>query len=128
MFPHLAERVVMVSATKSGHGQVADNVAVINAVDMEPSKEVANISKMVATGVTGEKSPEKISAAVTVAELATTQPINSMILNGLSQTSLNGVSIQNGLATQNNVKAATGEEVGTFCFLFPFQYFCSPIF
>merc|ERR1719415_281219 len=34
-----------------------------------------------------------------------------MILNGLSQTSLNGVSIQNGLATQNNVKAATGEEV-----------------
>ena len=115
MFKHLTARVVMVSVTKSGHGQVADNVVVINAVDMEPikEKEVANISKMVATG---EKLPEMISAAgnVTVEELATTQPINSMILNGLSQTSLNGVSTQNGLATQNKVKAATGEEVDKF--------------
>jgi protein O-GlcNAc transferase len=109
MFPHLAERLVMMTGNNTG--AVADNVAVMNAVDIEPIKEVANISKVVAHGVTGEKSPEKIAAAVTVAELATTQPINSMILNGLSQTSVNGVNIQNGLATQNNVKAATGEEV-----------------
>merc|ERR1712025_471105 len=47
----------------------------------------------------------------TVAELATTQGINSMILNGQLQTSVNGVNIQNGLATQINAKAATGEEI-----------------
>merc|ERR1712241_323887 len=50
-------------------------------------------------------------ANVTVAELATTQGINSMILNGQLQTSVNGVNIQNGLATQINAKAATGEEI-----------------
>ena len=34
-----------------------------------------------------------------------------MILNGQMQTSVNGVNIQNGLATQINAKAATGEEI-----------------
>ena len=51
------------------------------------------------------------TAAVTVAELATTQPINNMIRDGQVQTNVNGVTIQNGLATQINAKAATGEEV-----------------
>jgi len=109
MFPHLAERVIM--ATSETSNNVADNVAIINAVDIEPIKDLANLSKIISTGVTGEKSQvSKIDAVVTVAELATTQPINSMILNGLTQTSVNGVSIQNGLATQINVKTATGEE------------------
>merc|ERR1712107_33764 len=52
-----------------------------------------------------------MGAAVTVAELATTQPINNMIRDGQVQTNVNGVTIQNGLATQINAKAATGEEV-----------------
>merc|ERR1712122_461224 len=34
-----------------------------------------------------------------------------MIANGQLQTSVNGVNIQNGLATQINAKAATGEEI-----------------
>merc|ERR1719516_770583 len=59
----------------------------------------------------GKHKDEPVKAAVTVAELATTQPISSMILNGQLQTSVNGVNIQNGLATQINAKAATGEEV-----------------
>lgn len=109
MFPHLAERIVM--STSEGSNNVQDNVAIINAVDIEPIKDLAHISKIISTGVTGEKADlHKIDAVVTVAELATTQPINSMILNGLTNASVNGVSIQNGLATQINVKTATGEE------------------
>merc|ERR1719516_229106 len=59
----------------------------------------------------GKHKDEPVKAAVTVAELATTQPINNMIRDGQVQTNVNGVTIQNGLATQINAKAATGEEV-----------------
>merc|ERR1712061_811245 len=51
------------------------------------------------------------TAAVTVAELATTQPMGNMIRDGQVRTNVNGVTIQNGLATQIKAKAATGEEV-----------------
>merc|ERR1719174_2793159 len=54
---------------------------------------------------------EQVTADVTVAELPQTVAISSMIANGQLQTSVNGVNIQNGLATQINAKAATGEEV-----------------
>lgn len=52
----------------------------------------------------GTHKNETVKGSVTVAELVTTQPINSMILNGQLQTSVNGVNIQNGLATQINAK------------------------
>jgi hypothetical protein len=85
----------------------------------------------------GKHKNETVTASVTVAELPTTQvgattrfatydvdyvptpvatfgifhfslqPINSMILNGQLQTSVNGVNIQNGLATQINAKVRT---------------------
>jgi len=108
MFPHLKERIVMSESGIKGDGDVKDNVAVINAVDVAPIKEVANVIQVT---MEGRHKDETVKAAVTVAELATTQPINSMILNGQLQTSVNGVNIQNGLATQINAKAATGEEV-----------------
>merc|ERR1719270_1655130 len=85
-----------------------DNVAVINAVDTQPIKEVANLAKV---SMEANMGGEVHTAAVTVAELATTQPINNMIRDGQVQTNVNGVTIQNGLATQINAKAATGEEV-----------------
>ena len=50
-----------------------------------------------------------IKASVTVAELSTTQPINSMILNGQLNTNVNGINIQNGLATQINAKVSSIE-------------------
>merc|ERR1712013_542655 len=89
-------------------GNVQDNVAVINAVDIDPLKDVANMTQIT---MEGKHKDEAVKANVTVAELATTQGINSMILNGQLQTSVNGVNIQNGLATQINAKAATGEEI-----------------
>merc|ERR1712142_1274364 len=77
-------------------------------VDIDPLKDVANMTQAT---MEGKHKDEAVKANVTVAELATTQGINSMILNGQLQTSVNGVNIQNGLATQINAKAATGEEI-----------------
>merc|ERR1712110_975397 len=68
-------------------------VAVINAVDTKPIKEVANLAKV---SMEANMGGEVHTAAVTVAELATTQPINNMIRDGQAQI---------------NAKAATGEEV-----------------
>merc|ERR1712203_1329216 len=82
--------------------------AVINAVDTKPIKDVATLAKV---SMESNMGGEVHTAAVTVAELATTQPINNMIRDGQLQTSVNGVNIQNGLATQINAKAATGEEI-----------------
>jgi len=107
MFPHLKERVIMADSTNPGE-TVKDNVAVINAVDIDPLKDVANMTQVT---MEAKHKDESVKANVTVAELATTQGINSMILNGQLQTSVNGVNIQNGLATQINAKAATGEEI-----------------
>ena len=107
MFPHLKERIIMADAGNQ-QGNVQDNVAVINAVDIDPLKDVANMTQIT---MEGKHKDEAVKANVTVAELATTQGINSMILNGQLQTSVNGVNIQNGLATQINAKAATGEEI-----------------
>lgn len=50
--------------------------------------------------------------SLTVAQLTTMDPIETMIGSGQIQTSVNGVVVQNGLATnQSNTRAATGEEV-----------------
>jgi len=108
MFPHLQERIIMADPEKHMNGQVADNVAVINAVNTDPIKNVASLTKVT---MEGTHQNEVIKASVTVAELSTTQPINSMILNGQLNTNVNGINIQNGLATQINAKAATGEEI-----------------
>merc|ERR1719331_3536427 len=82
MFPHLKERIIMADS-KDIDGSLQDNVAVINAVDTKPIKDVATLAK-----VSMESN-----------------------MGGEVQTNVNGVTIQNGLATQINAKAATGEEV-----------------
>lgn len=96
MFPHLKERLI-VKSDRGDNSNLADNVAVINATDLSPlveSTEVTEIREM------------------KVAELPTTTAIETMIASGHIQTSVNGVVLQNGLATtQTNNKAATGEEV-----------------
>jgi len=107
MFPHLKERIIMSNNTVDG-GNVKENVAVINAVNVDPLKDVANMTSVT---LEGKHKDEEVKAEVTVAELPTTMAITSMIANGQLQTSVNGVNIQNGLATQINAKAATGEEI-----------------
>ncbi|XP_011151619.1 UDP-N-acetylglucosamine--peptide N-acetylglucosaminyltransferase 110 kDa subunit isoform X3 [Harpegnathos saltator] len=88
MFPHLKERLILTDKLNQ-KGKVADNVAVINATDLSPMIE-----------------------NTLVAELPTTTPIETMIASGQCQMSVNGVVVQNGMATtQVNNKTATGEEV-----------------
>ncbi|XP_050090150.1 UDP-N-acetylglucosamine--peptide N-acetylglucosaminyltransferase 110 kDa subunit isoform X1 [Anopheles aquasalis] len=106
MFPHLKERVIV--SNKTQNSALADNVAVINATDLSPLVESTDV-KTVREVVLANK-PVEIQHKV--AELPTTTPIETMIASGQVQTSLNGVVVQNGLATtQTNNKAATGEEV-----------------
>ena len=74
------------------------------------SAEVMTIKEVVQPATT----KESLEVAVTVAQLPTTAPIESMIQAGQVQTTINGLVVQNGLATtQMNNKAATGEEPPT---------------
>ena len=98
MVLHLKERIVMANTAE---GAVKENIAKINAVDIDPLKDVANMTSVNLEGKHKDKQ----------AELPTTLAITSMIANGQLQTSVNGVNIQNGLATQIDVKVATGEEI-----------------
>ena len=98
MVLHLKERIVMANTAE---GAVKENIAIINAVDIDPLKDVANMTSVNLEGKHKDKQ----------AELPTTLAITSMIANGQLQTSVNGVNIQNRLATQINVKVATGEEI-----------------
>lgn len=106
MFPHLKERLII--SDKSGNCNVADNVAVINATDLSPLVENTDVKEI--REVINAQKPLEIS--MKIAELPTTTGIENMIASGQVQTSVNGVLVQNGLATtQTNNKAATGEEV-----------------
>lgn len=103
MFPHLKERLIL--SDKTSGGIIADNVAVINATDLSPLVESTDIKEIHEIITTNEISHK-------VAELPTTTPIENMIASGQIHTSLNGIVVQNGLATtQTNNKASTGEEV-----------------
>lgn len=105
MFPHLKERIIVCDKQQSS---VADNVAVINATDLSPLVENTDVKEI--KEVVNAHKPVEITHKV--AELPSTTQIVSMIASGQVQTSLNGVLVQNGLATtQTNNKAATGEEV-----------------
>lgn len=112
MFPHLKERLIVADKSNSGlNGAPADNVAVINATDLSPlveSTDVKEIREVV--GVPAEVNTVEIS--MKVAELPTTTQIDTMIASGQVQTSVNGVLVQNGVATNHtNNRAANGEEV-----------------
>uniref|UniRef100_A0A1B0GK11 protein O-GlcNAc transferase n=1 Tax=Lutzomyia longipalpis TaxID=7200 RepID=A0A1B0GK11_LUTLO len=109
MFPHLKERLIVSDKAHGGsNGVVADNVAVINATDLSPLVESTDVKEIREVVIAAK--PVEIS--LKVAELPTTTPIETMIASGQVQTSVNGVVVQNGLATtQTNNKAATGEEV-----------------
>ncbi|XP_073976022.1 O-linked N-acetylglucosamine (GlcNAc) transferase sxc isoform X4 [Rhodnius prolixus] len=112
MFPHLKERLILTD--KNNKSELADNVAVINATDLSPMIENTDVKEIreVVVPVTDTKTSRPVEISLKVAQLPTTTPIETMIASGQIQTSVNGVVVQNGLATnQTNNKAATGEEV-----------------
>ena len=123
MFPHLIERVILFdkSPTESDDEKDAaslpDTVSIVNATDLSPIIEKAEVKKIreVAVVTTASNATvnnlatEKVEVVKTIVELPTTQMVQAMISNGQIQTSVNGLVVQNGLATtQINNKAATG--------------------
>uniref|UniRef100_T1JCD7 protein O-GlcNAc transferase n=1 Tax=Strigamia maritima TaxID=126957 RepID=T1JCD7_STRMM len=118
MFPHMVERAVINTKDNlSKKLDVPDNVAIVNATDLSPIIEKADVKvkicEVVVPSTSGDGKPAKpVEIATTVIELPTTTPIQTMISTGQLQTSLNGIVVQNGLTTtQTNTKTATGEEV-----------------
>ena len=113
MFPHLKERLIL--ADKGKGNKLADNVAVINATDLSPMIEntlVKEIKEVILPLSEGTIKTKPVEISMKVAELPTTTPIETMIASGQCQMSVNGVVVQNGMATtQVNTKTATGEEV-----------------
>ncbi|XP_071650081.1 UDP-N-acetylglucosamine--peptide N-acetylglucosaminyltransferase 110 kDa subunit isoform X2 [Temnothorax longispinosus] len=110
MFPHLKERLILTDKL-SHKGKVADNVAVINATDLSPMIENTLI-KEIREVIVPDAKKQPVEISLKVAELPTTTPIETMIASGQCQMSVNGVVVQNGMATtQVNNKTATGEEV-----------------
>ncbi|KAK2711990.1 hypothetical protein QYM36_010872 [Artemia franciscana] len=93
---------------------IADNVAVINGTDLSPLYERTDVRRVTETisSSTTTTFEAPVVVSLTVAQLPTMQPIETMIGAGQIQTSVNGVVVQNGLATpQAHTRAATGEEV-----------------
>lgn len=113
MFPHLTERVILSDkGIIDGSEKIADNVAVINGVDKSVLLSKTDVKEIKQIGLSGQNIDKEVEIKVTVAQLPTTKAIDSMIQNGQVQTSVNGVTIQNGLTTSLvSAKAATGEEV-----------------
>lgn len=110
MFPHLKERLILTDKLNQ-KGKVADNVAVINATDLSPMIE-NTLVKEIREVVVPDAKNKPVEISLKVAELPTTTPIETMIASGQCQMSVNGVVVQNGMATtQVNNKTATGEEV-----------------
>ncbi|XP_074603439.1 UDP-N-acetylglucosamine--peptide N-acetylglucosaminyltransferase 110 kDa subunit-like [Brevipalpus obovatus] len=139
MFPHLIERVILLETSANGtkkscgsftiptstnqHNEIPpDNVAIVNATDLSPMMEKVEVKKIKEVNVVTSSlssastqpnpvTTEKLEVVKKVVELPTTSAVQAMISSGQLQTSVNGIVVQNGLATtQLNNKAATGEE------------------
>lgn len=128
MFPHLIERVILTETNglkKHNHNYSSsqsalvneappDNVAIVNATDLSPIMEKVEVKKVKEIAVVSTQSLanyEKIEVVKKMVELPTTSAVQVMISTGQLSTSVNGIVVQNGLATtQLNNKAATGEE------------------
>ena len=82
------------------------SVQIITEIISFPQTDVKHVKKV---GVAGEDMEQVVEVKVTVAQLPTTQAIDNMIQSGQVQTSVNGITIQNGLTTSLlSAKAATG--------------------
>ena len=85
-----------------------ENIAVINAVDIDPLKNVADTTSV---NLEGKHENEQMTADAIVTELPTTSTINSKITSAKLQTSVNRFDIQIGLTTQISANDSTDEEM-----------------
>ncbi|XP_070553169.1 UDP-N-acetylglucosamine--peptide N-acetylglucosaminyltransferase 110 kDa subunit-like [Ptychodera flava] len=109
MFPHLKERVII----ESVEGKKADTVSIVNGVDLEPIvQKVVEKSTDEQHVETNGVLPKDEHTGTPILDLPVTTAVHTMVKEGQIQTTVEGLVVQNGLATnQVNNKAATGEEV-----------------
>ena len=81
IFSYFQERIVIKDKKFDGDGssRVADNVAVINAIDKTAIMEKADVKQISQVSLAGENKDMEVEVKVTIAQLPTTQPIDSMI-------------------------------------------------
>ncbi|KAK6013215.1 tetratricopeptide repeat protein [Ostertagia ostertagi] len=113
MLKHLTERVILKDKLAPAE---RDNVAVVNATNLEPLLSKADVKHTIReTEVVYGPAKEKIKTEVVVpvVEVPTTEPLKQMIGGSLIASSVvDGVHVHNGLTQiQMHHKAATGEEV-----------------
>ncbi|XGW15493.1 hypothetical protein V3C99_001174 [Haemonchus contortus] len=113
MLKHLTERVILKDKLAPAE---RDNVAVVNATNLEPLLSKADVKHTIReTEVVYGPAKEKIKTEVVVpvVEVPTTEPLKQMMGGSLIASSVvDGVHVHNGLTQiQMHHKAATGEEV-----------------
>ncbi|CAH8505049.1 unnamed protein product [Heterobilharzia americana] len=118
MFPHLRNRVVLEGADDANTGRrVTDNSSVVSGLDIKPLLQVACVREVNYGGrlveVHGNQRKEtSYYIKLTVLTIPSLQPIQNMIRTNSPSCTINGVTIHNGLVTQQTQsKASAGEEV-----------------
>ncbi|KAA3670561.1 protein O-GlcNAc transferase, partial [Paragonimus westermani] len=118
MFPHLRNRVILESAEDSNNGRrVSDTSMVVSGVDIRPLLQVACVREVTYGGSVIESNGHQKKEfshyiKLTVLTLTSLQPIQSMVRSNSPSCSINGVTVHNGLVTQQTQsKVSAGEEV-----------------
>jgi protein O-GlcNAc transferase len=113
MFQHLTERAVLKAKDEVVH---KDNVTVVNAADLTPIMEKAEIKTLEVEAEVPhgpDKAVKMEEVRMPVIEVPTTEPVHIMVSSGQIHADVQGVAVQNGLTTlnQTHTRAATGEEI-----------------
>lgn len=107
MLKHLTERVVLKDRNSGSDTPHRDTVTVINATNLQPlldKVEVTNITREAEVACGPDKELKKTTVNLPVLEIPTTEPVKQMIGSGMIAASVEGVAVQNGLTTLNQVK------------------------
>lgn len=101
MFPHLVQKCVLDLG-----GRIADNVAVVNAINLSPLTKTHTAKHLLLKNRFGD------DVTLPVLDTAMSQAINALVQSGQSAAAVNGVTIYNGVSNNmQNSKSATGESV-----------------
>lgn len=108
MLSHLTERVILKDKNSGSDVPHRDNATVVNGTNLQPLLEKAEIKPIIReTEVTcgPEKEVKKTNVVLPVIEVPTTEPVKQMIGSGMIAASVEGVPVQNGLTTLNQVNS-----------------------
>jgi protein O-GlcNAc transferase len=107
MLKHLTERVILKDRTSGMSTPHRDTVTVVNATNLQPLLDKAEVKPLIrqVEEVTHgpDKELKKTEVVMPVVEIPTTEPVKQMIGSGMIAASVEGIPVQNGLTTLNQV-------------------------